>query len=156
MYCLFCVVLCTVCVYMCTVLLPPGGYPIEVKYIISYLIISHIISYHISCHIMYIISCHVMSYPIISYYVISHHSANLLPTFRNNLSVPSSRAKRCWISLPLTMGHIVTFEDGTIRFALKRRQCITTIRCVISQKIADLSLNVPSGIQLTDRSAESV
>jgi len=24
------------CVYMCTVLLPPGGYPIAVKYIISY------------------------------------------------------------------------------------------------------------------------
>jgi hypothetical protein len=35
-YCLFCVVLCNVCVYMCTVLLPPGGYPIAVKYIISY------------------------------------------------------------------------------------------------------------------------
>jgi len=26
-------------VYMCTVLLPPGGYPIEVKYIISYRIV---------------------------------------------------------------------------------------------------------------------
>jgi len=36
MYCLFCVVLCIVCVYMCTVRLPPGGYPIAVKYIISY------------------------------------------------------------------------------------------------------------------------
>jgi len=35
MYCLFCVVLCIVCVYMCTVLLPPVGYPIVVKYIIS-------------------------------------------------------------------------------------------------------------------------
>jgi hypothetical protein len=35
MYCLFCVVLCIVCVYMCTVLLPPGGYPIAFKYIIS-------------------------------------------------------------------------------------------------------------------------
>ena len=47
----FCVVLSIVCfvsfsifcVYMCTELLPPGGYPISVKYIISY-----IISYHIS------------------------------------------------------------------------------------------------------------
>ena len=38
MYCLFCVVLCIVCVYMCTELLPPGGYPIAVKYIISYII----------------------------------------------------------------------------------------------------------------------
>jgi hypothetical protein len=36
MYCLFCVVLCIVCVHMCTVLLPPGGYPIAVKYIISH------------------------------------------------------------------------------------------------------------------------
>ena len=35
-HCLFCVVLCIVCVYMCTELLPPGGYPIAVKYIISY------------------------------------------------------------------------------------------------------------------------
>jgi len=33
MYCLFRDVLCIVCVYMCTVLLPPGGYPIAVKYI---------------------------------------------------------------------------------------------------------------------------
>jgi len=33
-YCLFCVVLCIVCVYMCTELLPLGGYPIAVKYII--------------------------------------------------------------------------------------------------------------------------
>jgi uncharacterized Tic20 family protein len=36
MYCLFCVVLCIVRVYMCTVLLPPGGYPIAIKYIISF------------------------------------------------------------------------------------------------------------------------
>jgi hypothetical protein len=36
MYCLFCFILCIVCVYMCTVLLPPGGYPIAIKYIISY------------------------------------------------------------------------------------------------------------------------
>jgi len=32
----FCVVLCIVCVYICNELLPPGGYPIAVKYIISY------------------------------------------------------------------------------------------------------------------------
>ena len=50
MHCLFCDVLCIVCVYMCTELLPPGGYPIAVKYIISY-IISCIISYTISYHI---------------------------------------------------------------------------------------------------------
>ena len=34
MYCLFCAVPCIVCMYMCTVRLPPGGYPIAVKYII--------------------------------------------------------------------------------------------------------------------------
>jgi hypothetical protein len=39
LYCLFYVVLCIVCVYMCTVLLPPGGYPITVKYIIIIIII---------------------------------------------------------------------------------------------------------------------
>jgi len=33
---LFCDVLCIVCVYMCTELLPPGGYPIAVKYFIPY------------------------------------------------------------------------------------------------------------------------
>jgi len=32
----FFVVLCIVCVYMCTKLLPLGGYPIVVKYIILY------------------------------------------------------------------------------------------------------------------------
>jgi hypothetical protein len=45
MYCLFCDLLCIVCVYMCTELLPPSGYPISVKYIISYIISSYIISY---------------------------------------------------------------------------------------------------------------
>jgi hypothetical protein len=60
-YFLFCVFLCIVWVYMCTVLLPPGGYPIAVKYIISYHIsyhniISYISSYRIIYHIFYIIS----------------------------------------------------------------------------------------------------
>jgi len=41
MYCLFCVVLYIVCVYMCTELLPPGGYPIAVKYISYEHIIQH-------------------------------------------------------------------------------------------------------------------
>jgi hypothetical protein len=34
------------CVYMCTVLLPPGGYPIAVKYIMSCHIILYYTSYH--------------------------------------------------------------------------------------------------------------
>jgi len=64
---------------MCTVLLPPSGYPIAVKYIIPYRIISyHIISYHIiyriiSYHIIsYYISYHIISC-IISYHIISYH-----------------------------------------------------------------------------------
>jgi len=40
MYYLFCDVLCIVCVYMSTELLPPGGYPVAVKYIIPYRIIN--------------------------------------------------------------------------------------------------------------------
>jgi len=40
MYCLFCDVLCIVCAYMCTELLPPGGYPIAVKYIIIIIILT--------------------------------------------------------------------------------------------------------------------
>jgi hypothetical protein len=51
MYCLFCVVLCIICVYMCTELLPPGGCPIAVKYII------YIISYHMY-HIASLIGCY--------------------------------------------------------------------------------------------------
>jgi len=43
LFVLFCVVLSIVFVYICTVLLPPGGCPIEVKYII----------YHITYHIVY-------------------------------------------------------------------------------------------------------
>jgi len=41
---------------MCTVLLPPGGNPIAVKYIMSYLI-----SYLIIYYVIYIISYHIIS-----------------------------------------------------------------------------------------------
>jgi hypothetical protein len=47
MYCLYCVVLCIVCVHMRTVLLPPGGYPIAVKYIIYHNYF--LINLHYSC-----------------------------------------------------------------------------------------------------------
>jgi len=50
MYCLFCDVLCIVCVYMCTELLPPGGYPIAVKYIISYINEEPLAQYGLSNH----------------------------------------------------------------------------------------------------------
>ena len=105
MYCLFCVVLCIVCVYMCTVLLPPGGYPITVKYIIYRIIAYHIyhiyhiyhriiyrtISYHISYHISsYHISYHIITYIIIyiipyniiyitSYHIISYTRLQCTP-----------------------------------------------------------------------------
>ena len=70
------IVLCIVCVYMCTVLLPPGGYPVAVKYVISYHIISfhfilYILSYHIyhiSYHVIYHIIYHIVSYHI-SYHI---------------------------------------------------------------------------------------
>jgi len=96
MYCLFCVALCIVCVYMGTELLPPGDYPIAVKYIyhiiyhiyhhISYHISHHIyhiiyhISYVISYHIIYIIYIYHMSYHIISYHISYHEQqmSNLL------------------------------------------------------------------------------
>jgi hypothetical protein len=71
-YCLFCVVLCIVCVYMCTVLLPPGGYTIVVKCIISYL--SYIISL---TNISNIINKYIISltniYRIINKYIISYN-----------------------------------------------------------------------------------
>jgi len=75
MYCFFCVVLCIVCEYMCTVLLPPGGYPIAVKYIISYRIISYYIISYVISYITYIISYHTIWYRIsyhISYHIIYH------------------------------------------------------------------------------------
>ena len=50
MYCLFCVVLCIVCVYMCTELLPPDGYPIAGKYIISYFSPWHFIGHSVRLH----------------------------------------------------------------------------------------------------------
>jgi hypothetical protein len=70
MYCLSCEVLCIVCVYMCTELLPPGGYPIVVKYII-YAIYLYIMSHHIILyHIIYHFISHLIIYHI---YIISHH-----------------------------------------------------------------------------------
>jgi hypothetical protein len=42
------------------------------------------------------------------------YNDNTLPTFWNNLSVPSSQANKsqnCWISLPLKMGPILGFLD---------------------------------------------
>ena len=58
---------------MCTVLLPPGGNPIAVKYIISY----HIVSYHIIYHI---VSYHILSYHIISYHI--NFSDTYTPTMK--------------------------------------------------------------------------
>jgi len=38
-----------VCVYMCTELLPPGGYPIAVKYIISYVSTVNLLPMKMQC-----------------------------------------------------------------------------------------------------------
>jgi len=69
-----CVVLCIVCVYMCPVLLPPGGNPMAVKYIISYIrlyIISYI-SYHTRSYIIYYVVSYQIIYHIILYHIISY------------------------------------------------------------------------------------
>jgi hypothetical protein len=84
MYCLLCDVPCIVCMYMCTEQLPPGGYPVAVKYIIS-----HIISYHI-------ISYHIISYHIISYHIISYIIYQLL---LSNISVGTVHIYCCFASL---------------------------------------------------------
>jgi hypothetical protein len=70
MYCLFRVVLCIVCVYMCTKLQPPDGYPIAVKYIVSY----HNILYHLSKVILYaflIFSAHENATFILPFFIIT-------------------------------------------------------------------------------------
>jgi len=51
-----------------------------------------------------------------------------LPTFRDNLSVPSSRVKKLFL----------TFEDVTEMFVPKCRQGSTNTRCAITQKSAVL------------------
>jgi len=62
---------------------------------------------------------------LLSYY--AAHSANSLPTFLDNLSVPSLRFKRCWIFLSLTMGHILTLEDGTERSVMNYQYRLRSI-----------------------------
>jgi len=57
---------------------------------------------------------------VLGYYAASN--GNSLPTFRDNLSVPSSVIK------------ILTLEDGTDILSRKRRQGITTVTCVIIEK----------------------
>jgi hypothetical protein len=72
MYFLFCDVLCIFGVYMCTEQLPPGGYPIAVKHIISY----QIISYHIIYHIIYYIIYHTIYHTIYHIsYIISYQTS---------------------------------------------------------------------------------
>jgi hypothetical protein len=56
-------------------------------------------------------------------------SGNFLPMFRINISVPFSGVE---------MVPILTLEEGTDRLSPKRRQGITTTRCVITQKSAVL------------------
>jgi len=84
---------------MCTVLLPPGGYPIAVRYNISNLSyrIYHIISYHIiSYHIIsyHIISYHIISYHIISYHIISYHIISYHNISYHNISQSRKNSAR--------------------------------------------------------------
>jgi hypothetical protein len=68
-------------------------------------------------------------------------SANSLPTFRDKLSVSSSRVKKSKkISWPLKMGPICCSETSVQTNSLPTfRYRISTLRCVISRKSADLS-----------------
>jgi hypothetical protein len=60
-------------------------------------------------------------------------SGNPLPTFRDNVSVPSSRVKKSKKSV-----YFLTLEDGTDTLSRNVGK-ITTRRCVIPQKSADLN-----------------
>jgi hypothetical protein len=81
MYCLFCVVLCIVCVHMCTELLPPGGYPIAVKYIVSYhIIIRALLNIPIFCHLAPFHGCDLNNFPAAN---------NLIPTTSVSICVQS-------------------------------------------------------------------
>jgi hypothetical protein len=73
MYCLFCDVLCIVCVYICTELLPPGGYPVAVKYII----------YHFGEMCFRIDDCSILKMKTICF---SETSVDLYQTARRNIS----------------------------------------------------------------------
>ena len=86
------------------------------------------------------------NWAVLGHYVAS--SGHFLPTFRDDLSVPSSGAKN---PSPLKIesfahedevflgGGFLTIEDGTDRFFPKRRFEITTTRCAIIQKSAFLT-----------------
>jgi hypothetical protein len=78
MYCLFCDFPCIVCVYMCTEQLPPGGYPIAVKFIISYIIHTHTQKLKIFVHAN-------VTFPffIIMYQYVSNKSASCKMRIRN-------------------------------------------------------------------------
>ena len=142
MYCLFCVVLCIVCVcvcvYMCTELLPLGGYPIAVKYIISYHIITyHIISYHI-------ISYHIISYHIISYHIISYHISYhiiyrvLTVAGSHHLSLP---VKVLTAVHPNVTRHVssnrVNSRHGTCANRVKKPQATVAIWAISPRKLSD-------------------
>jgi hypothetical protein len=73
-YCLFCVILCSVCVYMCTELLPPGGYPIAIKYIISY----HFNDYNENFHKTYV------KYLIFNFFFFLHRACYYNYCFHSN------------------------------------------------------------------------
>ena len=115
MYCLFCVVLWIVCVYMCTELLPLGGYPIAVKYIISY----RIISYHIIS-----ISC--LS-------VLGMRPALAWYQTPATASFPPSRVKE-WTAGPLQMGPI----------GYPERSVTINLRCIGSQNSDDFISRFPA------------
>jgi len=63
------------------------------------------------------------------------YSGNSIPTFRENLSVPSSRIKK-------SNNNYFSYTSGTLKWdrkvVLKRRYGNTIVHCVIIQKSADI------------------
>jgi hypothetical protein len=100
MYCLFCDVLCIISVYMCTELLPPGGYPIAVKYIIS--------SYHTSTPPMRRTACTetqcLYKGALYFYFYLIHTERTLpLPIKLNTLRIGSFKLFKRWFPGFLTI-----------------------------------------------------
>jgi hypothetical protein len=113
---------------MCTVLLPPGGYPVAVKYsisyriyhIISYRIISYIIAYHIVSY--RIVSCRIISYHIISYHIISYHIISYIISYHIISYHINSREWTPWQTVQYKNGFVTLLN---IRLPFFTTRCIT-------------------------------
>jgi hypothetical protein len=131
---------------MCIVILPLGGYQLQLRnisyhivsyhiisyrivsyhHIISYIISYHIISYHISYHVMsYHIVYHIISYHIVSYRIISYRiSYHTISYFSLILLIRRPR-----VFLPIstklqTLSEIKTHTDTEVHLSWRKSQII--------------------------------